>query len=833
MKRITSAALAVIAVMAFSVSQAAQAAQPATPSAQKKGKKGHHGKKKPVTVKPKLKLISKGQNTLLAGQLQVRVIAKRKARVRLSATSTTFDDGSKTLTKPKTVKFGKKSNRKVVTLRLTPSAKSAAASCQARKITVTGRSGKKKGQASGDMIRQSSDCDLPSIDMSKADSCDFIAQPKEGMCLLPFPSDYNLKDDPSTPTGKRANFKSAGMPTNADGVPIDPTTYDASDGFSQGTGIVVKIPGIENEAAVTANNLVPINDIGRYADPDQRVVVIDTDTGKRWPIWANIDSNATSDADRVLEIKPAQNFDAKGHYIVALRNLTDTAGTPLQAPDAFRYYRDGLPSDQAQINDRRDHYEGIFDSLKKAGIKRSSLYLAWDFTVASDENNYHRVLSMRDRAFHELGDDTMADGIVQGDSPAFHVDSVTNYTAGQNSRVARRVIGTYTVPCFLEPNCEAGGTMNLDSNDLPSRNGNYEANFDCIIPRVALDGPIGEKMRPMVFGHGLFGTADGVTGGPNPPLANDYKIVTCATDEIGMSGDDPVHIIQALRELSGFKVLPDRLSQGLINELFLERLMFHPDGLGTDPAFQNSGQSVIRTDHVYYMGASQGGIMGGALAAISPDAIQNALLVGGMNYSMLLPRSVDFDLYAGFMYPAYTNQMARPILFSLIQMLWDRAEPNGYAHRMTDNPPPNTPKHNVTLQIALGDHQVSNFAAEVEARTVGMETHGPTIDEGRWPGMDVLWNVPRISQYPYHGSNIIYLDGGPMRPDPGNPNKTIGTTPPPFENIANRNGEDPHGAPRGADQALAMTSTFLQPDGYIDNVCGATSCYGGDWHGLP
>ena len=39
---------------------------------------------------------------------------------------------------------------------------------------------------------------------------------------------------------------------------------------------------------------VPINHIGRYRDPGQPIVVIDADTGKRWPIWAEIDSNATA-----------------------------------------------------------------------------------------------------------------------------------------------------------------------------------------------------------------------------------------------------------------------------------------------------------------------------------------------------------------------------------------------------------------------------------------------------------------------------------------------------------------------------------------------------------
>ena len=159
---------------------------------------------------------------------------------------------------------------------------------------------------------------------------------------------------------------------------------------------------------------------------------------------------------------------------------------------------------------------------------------------------------------------------------------------------------------------------------------------------------------------------------------------------------------------------------------------------------------MLDTSHVYYMGASQGGIMGGALTAISPDATQSALLVGAMNYSILLPRSVDYAPYSPLLNDAYTDELERPLLFSLIQMLWDRGEPNGYAHVMTTNPPPETPPHNVSLMIALGDHQVTNFASEVEARTVGLKAHAPVIDDGRWPDYDVLWDVPRLaaSDYP-------------------------------------------------------------------------------------
>ncbi|HTU14260.1 MAG TPA: hypothetical protein VMF31_03615 [Solirubrobacterales bacterium] len=787
-------------------------------------------------AKARVTVLSAKATGLATGSLKVRVAAPAKSKVRLTATSTTFDDSTTALTAPKTITIGRK-GKVTVSLKLNSASRAAVAGCESRTFTVSAKrlSNKKTSKVIKSMVRDGADCQLSPVDLTRAADCDFIAQPKEGMCMLPWPSDYYTRPDSNSPTGKRIHFTAGGMPVNNEGVPINPDEYSLSDGFSQGAGIALKIPGIDTAAAVVANKFPPINHIGEYRRDDQRVVVIDAETGERWPIWANIDSNARNPEDALVEIKPAENFSAKGRYIVALRNLTDGAGAPLEAPEAFRYYRDDLPSDQDEVNARRDHFEGIFETLKKAGLKRRDLYLAWDFSTASNENNYKRVLSMRDRAFkEELGDSTMGDQIVQGSAPDFTITSTQDFTAGQNARVARRVKGTFEVPCYLEPDCEPGGTMDLDENGLPKRNGYYTANIECIIPRVALDGAP-QKMRPLMFGHGLFGRADGVMGSVNPQLAQDHKMVICATDEIGMSGEDPGTVIQALLDLSHFKVLPDRLAQGLLNELFLARLMYHEDGLGTDPAFQNAGQSVIDTDDVFYMGASQGGIMGGALTAVSPDFIQASLLVGAMNYSSLLPRSVDFDLYATFLYPSYPNEMARPLHFGLMQMLWDRSEPNGYAHVMTDNPPPDTPKHNVTLQIALGDHEVTNFAAEVEARTLGMKTNDPPIDSTRWPDMDVLWGVERIkdSEYPFRGSNIIYFDGGPIRQDPGDPSKTIGTTPPPFANIPNRAGQNPHGAPGGATMAVEMTSSFLQRNGYIEDICAPKSCYSDVYFGMP
>jgi hypothetical protein len=183
--------------------------------------------------------------------------------------------------------------------------------------------------------------------------------------------------------------------------------------------------------------------------------------------------------------------------------------------------------------------------------------------------------------------------------------------------------------------------------------------------------------------------------------------------------------------------------------------------------------------------------------------------VPAMNYSVLLPRSVDFDEFAQVLYPSYPDERARPLVFDLMQMLWDRGEPNGYAHRMTTNPLPGTPAHQVLMNVAFGDHQVSDYQADVEARTIGALAHRPVLYPGRWAETDVLWNVPSIGAYPHTGSAIYYWDIGPVREDPLNPGTQIGTEPPPYENLPNRSGQDPHGAPRATPAEQQLVSDFF------------------------
>ena len=788
------------------------------------------------TAKLRARSLTTSQASILDHGFKIKLVntgrADKVGRVRVR--TRTFDDSArKPLTKPKRVRVDARSKRRV-RLRLTPRGRDAVTACGARELLVEFKgSVKRRGQ----LRRTRNGCRPGPVDLSRASDCDFIGQQEGSLCMLPFPDDFYTVADPSTATGRRIDFDPAAMPANGAGTPVAPGPYNLNDGFSPGQSIVLKVPNLDTPAALAQTDPVQLNHLGRYAEPDAPVVVVDVATGERWPIWVELDSNAGSPPDTALTINPAVNFASGHRYIVALRDLRTPDGSEMSAPPGFRYYRDELPSDSAAINAQRQRFESIFEVLRGAGIRRSNLYLAWDFTVASDENIAGRMLHIRNDAFATLGDTTMADMVVQGASPAFSVDTVDDFTAGQDPNVARRIRGTYTVPCYMHPDCEPGGRFVLGADGVPSRNGDYEAKFDCIIPRVAIDGPTPVTVRPSLYGHGLFGDASQVRNGYQDDLANDHGFILCATDEIGMASEDVPNTLGILGDLSDFPELADRLQMGLLSELFLGRLMIHPDGFTSAAAFHVDGtpgdDSVIDTQRLFYDGNSQGGIMGGALAAVAPDFDRAALGVPAMRYSILLPRSVDYDPnFSAPLANAYGNPLARTLLLSIIQMLWDRGEPNGYAHRMTTDPLPDTPAHTILLGPSVGDHQVTNWMTDVEARTIGASARAPVIDFGRWPDTDVLWNVPRIASYPFAGSVVAYTDFGPVRPNPMNPSQMIGTPPAPLTNIPNRVGEDPHGAPRDISNGLAEVSNFLQINGAIENVCGPKPCYGGFWTGL-
>ena len=188
---------------------------------------------------------------------------------------------------------------------------------------------------------------------------------------------------------------------------------------------------------------------------------------------------------------------------------------------------------------------------------------------------------------------------------------------------------------------------------------------------------------------------------------------------------------------------------------------------------------------------------------------------------------MDYDTYAAIITPSYPKEIWTQLWLGQIQLLWDRGEADGYAHHMTSDPLPNTPRHTVLMHVAFGDHQVSDTTAEVEARTIGARAYTPAVLPGRspWPRFQM---IPSIGSFPFGGSAIVMWDTGPVRTVG---TETQGTDAPPATNTPNRSGADPHSSPRSTPSARVQKSEFLKVGGAVVDVCGGRPCFAAPYTG--
>ena len=311
---------------------------------------------------------------------------------------------------------------------------------------------------------------------------------------------------------------------------------------------------------------------------------------------------------------------------------------------------------------RRGKFEGIFRTLGDAGIDRDDLYLAWDFTVASEADLSGRVLAIRDDAFAKLGDTDLTDLTVQGDAPTFQqnvdvpdtvadvlgdvdIDPVPNPVdfgtidgrrdfppcsactssaceEGESDTTARRVTGQLAVPCYLNlPGCPPGaGFVNGEPSQTPTTS---LANAICTIPREAVDsGGHAAPARPPSTGTACW-AARGEVGARQRPGDGPRAQLRVLRHQLGGHLDD------GHRRTSGLLLRTCRHSNTLagphpagLRELQVPRALADPSRRlhRRTPRSGPSGQSVIDDDALFYDGNSQGGILGGASPRSRPTS---------------------------------------------------------------------------------------------------------------------------------------------------------------------------------------------------------------------
>ena len=98
-----------------------------------------------------------------------------------------------------------------------------------------------------------------------------------------------------------------------------------------------------------------------------------------------------------------------------------------------------------------------------------------------------------------------------------------------------------------------------------------------------------DPARISLYGHGLLGSHAEVEASNVQAMGREHNFVFCATGWWGLASGDTGYDASALADLNRFPAVVDRLQQGVLNTLYLGRLMLSPAGLASNAAFRAGG----------------------------------------------------------------------------------------------------------------------------------------------------------------------------------------------------------------------------------------------------
>lgn len=567
----------------------------------------------------------------------------------------------------------------------------------------------------------------------------------EGGCLLPWPSS-ELLVDASTATGRRIELPEGGMPVNARGISVATSAWEARDGFSAMTSMIVRIEGqIDDEPLASWRQIDQT-----ASDPNTSpTILLDTTTfdpmhpAVRVAHFAEVQTGADVDpAFTTLYVRPAARLEEGHHYVVAVRGLLHPDGTRPRSSVSFAALRDRTPTDSATLEARRGRFEDeVFAPLARFA-DRDTLIVAWDFWTGTDALD--DLIAMRDQA------------LAQSSSTICRLEDDAFQSASANAG-ALLVAGRFEVPNFLETDCGALWEGDIGSRLLPSsselaRDGNgvptsrsrtCPVRFWALVPSTAATAT---ELHLVQYGHGLSTSgAELDERGVLAPILERTSSIGISTDFLGLSdfGGDQETILAALQDVSSFDAVDHRIMQGLVAQLMLPHVFVHAcAGLIADHYPGSFDPTNIVASPIRWVGNSEGGIFGPSVVALAPEDARFdrvAFGVGGISYPIMLPRSCDWvrrlpdpahpapavlPSLDDILTSAYPRRIDRDLLMVMFASHWDLTEGATFAPRLAGTLPrlPGSASAlpGILYQTAVNDLGTAEVAGEIAARTLGL-----------------------------------------------------------------------------------------------------------------
>ena len=634
-------------------------------------------------------------------------------------------------------------------------------------------------------------------------------------CGLPYPNDFFLVDDATTPTGKRIEFAGpAKMLTTT--VPVQSADINEvfqADGFSRHTPIVwshgVRVDqaafiGIFGDHALSVTN-------------DARTALIEADTGRRIPHFVDVDPRATDDAREGVIMRPLEALRERTRYVVAVRDVPALDGAVVPAPEQFARLRDANVGDDPVLAPLLERFErDVFSVTDAAGIDRAALQLAWDFTTGSDEHAMRDMLESRALALAELArtpPGVTLDAVFEGDTLDLVLDGAPE--------TWRLVTGTVTGPRVVDSD-DAGALLARDEDGRVRLDGTTTFDFTAIIPASVRDRF--EAAPVLLYGHGFFGSRQEAEARSSRVIAHDAGAVMIAIDWQGMSVDDIGEVVASVGgEVSKSLLFGERVMQAMVNWSTLTRAIktglldehdaFRrptsrrdeplPPGVVVDGRASNAGRAVIDLElPMSFLGISLGHVLGGTLSAHNADIERSMLMVGGANFSALMFRAVPFDRFLALLEFSLTDRLDQQKLHAHMQSQFDRFDPVMFAPYVVgaplpgDGPPNRHDRRRVLAMMAIGDSQVPNLGTHLHAKAMG---------------------IPLLEPAPV--SPLLGLPTKPFPATSGFVAYDLGQDDAFYERAEPADSENPvHAGLRRVPEVRAQMATFVN-EGVIENPC--------------
>lgn len=563
-------------------------------------------------------------------------------------------------------------------------------------------------------------------------------------CMLPWPSSTYLKEDSTTETGFRVDIPLAAMPTNEDEVTIDPAPLNRYDGFSMTAPLLARF-----ETGVSPDGLPSFKNPDESLAADSPIVLVDLDTGERAPFFAELDVNTMDVAVRNLIIRPLARLHEKAHYGVIITNKVKAAdGGPLVPPKGFLALRDGGDFGHPRFGALKEGWAKIEAALGDLGIAKSDVALAWEFRTASDDFMRSDLTTMREKALPVIG--------TNGSGVGFTVTS----TKPNLATTYKRYLGTYKAPDFLTDGEKDASILRRGADGLPTNNGLRDARFAAIIPKCVTDGSYPLPRPTIVFGHGLFGSAeeyldDDFVG----DLAQDHCLIIVAGDFIGLTSRQLQLAPLAVNDMNRGTQISEKLAQSVIDFMSLGAVARGP--MVSSPEFQFNGAQLIDPDKVFYIGGSLGGIMGNTIMAYDPSFKKGVLAVPGGVWSMLFERSAAWFALLGAAQGSYSDPEVYQLVVSFLGLAMEPYDPITTAAHVIKDPLFGQEAKDILIWYSLGDCLVTNISTEMILRTMGMKVLAPSV---KMPWHIEVANGPLTS-----GATVYDEHPTPMPPDTNQP----------------------------------------------------------------